>query len=124
MTEVVGIALVTAVAALTLRELGSRAAGVFLVFSAVVILGHAATLASETLSLAVDILPKSASEIGKSILKIVGISYISAIAENTCRELAAPSVAVSVSVFARAEMLALTFPYFAEMLDVCRELLL
>jgi hypothetical protein len=122
--EVVGIALVTVVATLTLRELGSRAAGVISVFSAVMILGSAANLAADTLLGAINVLPNGVGDIGKCILKIVGIGYIGGMAESTCRELSSPSVALGVSAFARAEMLAVVAPYFFDMLDVCKELLL
>ena len=65
----------------------------------------------------------SLGEGGKSILKVIGIGYVSGISTEVCRDLGAGGVAAAVSIFARLEALIVVIPHLVETVRIGMELL-
>ena len=59
----------------------------------------------------------------QSVLKVIGIGYVSGITSEVCRDLGALSIASVVSLVARLEVLLLVTPYLVEVLRLGMELL-
>ena len=62
------------------------------------------------------------SDICESAVKIVGIGYLASISSDACSELGFPGLSGPVSFAGRMEMLAISFPYFRELVSMGAEL--
>lgn len=64
------------------------------------------------------------TEAGETVLKVLGVGYLSGICSDVCRELGEPTVASAVSAVARLETLVLISPMLYEVLNLGLELAL
>ena len=122
--EVVGFALVSAVCAFFLGELGYRGARLVSVISAVMILVFVLNKISTPITELEDMLGGvSLSDIGVTIVKIIGVGYVTGISADVCNDMGAPRIADGLSLLGRVEIFTVVLPYFKEIITVGGELL-
>lgn len=123
MSTVIGVGIVASVCAYLLEGMGFRGTKIFLVFSSVLILSAVLELVSDKLLSAFIFFSKTPSDVGKSILKILGVGYVGGISADIARDLGAAGVSDGLNLFMRVEILAMIAPYFIEILKLCEGLL-
>lgn len=123
MTEIVAVAVITAVSAYILNALGFGGTRLFLAFSSVIMLIFAVERIGEELSRLLPIFTSSAEGILVSSLKVLGIGYIGGFFSDFCEELGAHGAASWLSLMLRIETLAVVLPYFTDILALAKELL-
>lgn len=121
--KICGGALIAAVCAFLLRELGWRGA---VAFSAVALALFFGILA-DGLSVAAGGISEIAAEYGvgeiaKEILKTVGVTYIFGICSDICAELGERSLSSALDAVGRVEILLIAMPYFIKVLRSAAEL--
>lgn len=119
-----GILLIAAVSALILKSFGFRGAPLVAVIASVSLIGSSA----DTLSGAVGIYEELAAHPDteryvSAALKAVGISYLSGISADACREIGETGIAKTVSLITRLELIALSLPFIKEILLLSESLL-
>ncbi len=116
-------ALVIAVCAFLLRELGWRGVPAFSVLSLAVFMGFASDGLSKLLSELTGLSETAnISFAAKEIFKIMGASYIFGICSDICSELGEKNLASALSVAGRVEILLIVMPYFLEIVRYAAEL--
>lgn len=118
------LALTALTASVLLRELGWRGVGVISVCVAVI---SAGTILPK-LSAIVDVMggfsaETGVSDVSKTVLKIVGIGYLSGLVSEVCRDMGEGSIASSVLTVGRMEMLFVAAPSFFEVIRLGLELM-
>ncbi len=111
--KICGGALIAAICAFLLRELGWRGAVAFSVIATAVLFGVLAdglSGAAEGISLAAR--EYGIGETAKEILKIVGLTYIFGICSGICTDLGERSLASVLDAVGRVEILMIAAPYF------------
>ena len=122
--KVCALAVIAAMTAFLLKDLGWKGVPVFCLIA----LASLLSLAGEHLK-TLGVLFGRLGEVGEvsegvgSILKVIGIGYVAGIASEVCRDLGAGSIATTVSLLARLEVLAVVMPYLVETLRLGMELL-
>ena len=122
--KISALAIIAAITAFLLKDFGWKGVPVFCLIAFVGVL----SLAKEHL-LSLGELFCSVGEDGglgdeaTSILKIIGVGYISGMTSEVCRDLGAASIASLVGLLARLEVLFLVMPYLLETLRLGMELL-
>lgn len=116
---VVGLALL-----LTLRGLKSESAVFVRAALTVTVVTAALGILSPAISFARMQLDMSGSEdYAKTMLKALGISYLTFICSSVCRDSGEPSVAAGVEAVGKAELVLLALPFLRNILQVMEELL-
>ena len=122
--QAVGIGVLFAMLSLLAKESGSKTASVQVAFAGVVLFGIALLRflpAFESISTLFTKL--SLEDEGSFLFKVVGVGYVSRIGSDVCRDLGAEGVAAKVELCGRAELLLLSLPLFAEVLEIAYSLL-
>ena len=119
-----GIAALSVVLSLILRECGFRGVRLFSAVSTLAII----FVLSEGVGTAVRMLGESAEAAGvgdgaKCVLKIIGISYAFGFGADMCRELGEVGISSAVLVAGRVEIFLVGAPYLTELLSVAVGLL-
>ena len=115
----VGIGLLSTFLALILKESGFKGARLFSLLAALAVIFSL----SEGLTEAVRLLGESANMAGasdgaRSVLKVIGISYIFGLAAESCRELGESGIASAVTLAGRVEIFLVGVPYLTELLSL------
>lgn len=120
------IGLLLSVMAMLLRSFGFRGAAVFSLFGVAVLLSAAAGELSDLVGKMGfgELFSGDAARYTAAIAKVVGCGYLFGICSDMCRELGEPGIAKAVTVGGRVEILLIAAPYFAEILEIGRELTL
>ena len=107
-----------------LRSLGWRAAPVFALISALIILGKIGDALFGVLD-TVASLGKYADieEAVGAALKILGLGYLFGISADLCRELGEGGIAKAVEVVGRIEIIVVILPFFEEIIKIGVELI-
>lgn len=114
-----GVALLTAMVALLLRECGFRGAPVVMAVGTCALLSLCAELLGEALPLLSafsfsDGLQRHAA----AVMRIVGIGWLSGLTADLCRELEAVGLARAVAVVGRVCMLGVALPFVTELVQL------
>jgi stage III sporulation protein AD len=118
------VALVAAVCAVVLGELGWRGRGAFGVVSAVIVLSFATDGLSEIgTALGSFSFVGELGELAEASMKIIGIGYVFGIGSDVCRELGEGAVASALNLVGRIEILLVTAPFFKEISELGLRLL-
>ena len=107
-----------AAAALLLKNLGFRGAGVF-VCAAIVFLIRSFSGALTSFGETYDFLVSRAdvAEYARAAAKVVGIGYLSGICSDVCREMGEGGIAKCIGVITRLELVAVAAPFILKMLE-------
>ena len=121
-----GVAVVAAGAAMLLRELKKEFEIPVRLTATVMLLLASVAMAEPVVSYFNGLLGASpiAGETAEILLRVLGISILSRTAGDICREMGATSVASSLEVAAKLEIIVLTLPLVTEALDAVKGLLL
>lgn len=120
-----GAALLLAVSAFALRELGWRGTPVFVTLGALLLLGEAFSLSEEVFLLFSRIGDGlGLSDTVRTVLKILGLGYLSSLTAEICRSLGEGTVAAAVVTAGRLGILLLAVPFFEKILTYGMEALL
>ncbi len=122
--RVAGAALLVAICAMLLRELGWRGVPIFCIAAALSLLSLVLpyfTKLTELFSSFSD--AYGITESASAILKVVGISYLGGVTAEACTDLGAATVASAVNVVARLEIALIAIPFISEMLKLGVELI-
>ena len=122
--EFFGAVILLAISAFMLRSLGWRAAPVFALISALIILGKIGDALFGVLD-TVASLGKYADieEAVGAALKILGLGYLFGISADLCRELGEGGIAKAVEVVGRIEIIVVILPFFEEIIKIGVELI-
>ena len=120
------IGLLLAVMAMLLRSFGFRGAAVFSLFGVAVLLSSAVGEISGLVGKLGfgELFSGDTAKYTTAIAKVVGCGYLFGICADMCRELGEQGIAKAVTVGGRVEILLIAAPYFAEILEIGRELAL
>ena len=117
--EVIGLGVLFAMLSLLAKESGSKTAAAQVAFAGVALFGFAFIRFLPVFSEAKALFEKlSLEKEGVFLLKAVGVGYVSQIGGDVCRDLGAESVAAKIELCGRAELLLLSLPLFAELLEL------
>ncbi len=119
MFKFLGIALLLLVTAMLLKSFGWRGAPIFAAIGAQLLLSEA--VAGIASILESDVFFGLGYDIEKPIraaLKILGLGYLFGIVSDICRELGESGIAKAVEVVGRVEIIAVTLPFFEEIIRV------
>ena len=116
------LVIIGAVCAALLREFGWRGVPVFCAVCIICTLSLVLPYLAEGISLVKFLGEYGVSDICESAVKIVGIGYLTSISSDACSELGFPGLSGPVSFAGRMEMLAISFPYFRELVSMGAEL--
>ena len=124
MLKICALGIITAVSAFLLKDFGWKGAPVFCLIGFIAML----SLAGEQFSSLREVISYvgesgGVSEGAADILKVIGIGYVAGISSEVCRDLGAGSIAASVAVFARLEVLVIVAPYLLEAVKLGMELI-
>lgn len=118
------MAVLVALCALLLRELGWRGVPVFCVVAAVSLLSLVLPYFKELSALFSSFSESyGLNEAATAVLKVVGIGYLGGVTADVCNDLGTPTVVSAVNVVARLEILLVSLPFFSEMLRMGVELI-
>lgn len=120
---VIGALLLVAASALLLKSFGFRGAPVVAAVGIVAALSYYGEALSEIF--AVFTYLDTVSDTGEYVsaaLKIIGISYLSGISADVCREIGEGGVAKCISVITRLELIALSLPFIKEIISLALSL--
>ena len=124
MTELLALAFLSASTVLILRTLGYKGAGVclalFVITAFSIIIERVGEIYSGVLHLFDN---RMASEAIKVLFKVLGVTYLFSIVEESCEALGEGKIAKIVEVGGRVEIILLLMPYFKELLLIGGELL-
>ena len=117
--EVIGLGVLFAMLSLLVKESGSKTTAAQVAFAGVALFGFAFVRFLPVFSEAKALFEKlSLEKEGVFLLKAVGVGYVSQIGGDVCRDLGAESVAAKIELCGRAELLLLSLPLFAELLEL------
>lgn len=117
-------ALLVAILAALLSELGFRQKKLFVVLSLVVILSMLAEGIGELFSAALSLADSAGiSDAAKCAVKAVGLGYIFGFTADVCEELGEKGIANAVTIGARVEIFLVALPYFEKTVRLGIELL-
>ncbi|MBO5790200.1 MAG: hypothetical protein J6R40_03495 [Clostridia bacterium] len=117
--EVIGLGVLFAMLSLLAKESGSKTTAAQVAFAGVALFGFAFVRFLPVFSEAKALFEKlSLEKEGVFLLKAVGVGYVSQIGGDVCRDLGAESVAAKIELCGRAELLLLSLPLFAELLEL------
>ena len=115
----IGLGVLFAMLSLLAKESGSKTAAAQVAFAGVALFGFAFIRFLPVFSEAKALFEKlSLEKEGVFLLKAVGVGYVSQIGGDVCRDLGAESVAAKIELCGRAELLLLSLPLFAELLEL------
>ena len=118
------IALISVFCAVILRELGWKSGGITATFCALILFSLLAEgIASGVREIEYLTGLSGVSDLGKSVLKIIGIGYIYGMSADICKDMDQHTVASALSAVGRAEILLSVLPYFKDILELGLELL-
>lgn len=121
MTELIRIsaaAILLAIAAYLLRELGWRGAIAFSVFGAAVFLSFLADGLKDAVGGITRVAEASGTlTLAGEILKVLGASYVFGIASDICRELGEKTTASALLAVGRVEIFLISMPYFIKIAE-------
>ena len=119
MIRVAGFALISAISAYFLSELGFKGSRLAAAVPAVCLLALAAERLGVLFSDAEEILAVSGvTEIGAVLIKIVGIGYVTGICSDICRDVGSERISEGVSLIGRLECLTVVLPYFLKIIGI------
>lgn len=122
--KVAGLALLVAFSAFLLRGFGWKGVPVFISVAFIGIISYALPYVRQIGGFIGDIASQNGvGTAAASVLKVVGIGYLSSISADVCRELEASSLATAVILIGRIEIIAVVVPYFEEMMRIGGELI-
>lgn len=117
-------ALLVAILAALLSELGFRQKKIFVALSLVVILSMLAEGIGELFSAALSLADSAGiSDAAKCAVKAVGLGYIFGFTADVCEELGEKGIANAVTIGARVEIFLVSLPYFEKTVRLGIELL-
>ncbi len=118
------IALIGALTAFILRELGVRSVGIFGVVCGAVILSMGLDAARD-MGIAFSELAElcDIAEIAADILKIIGVGYIFGICSDICSEVGEAGTGSALALIGRLEVVGIALPYFKKIIDTAISLL-
>lgn len=122
--KICAVGLISAVCLLLLREVGWRGAPIFAAVASLAIIGFVLPEIkdmSEGLASALDLV--GATETARSVIKIVGLSYLFGISADVCREVGSDRIASAVILAGRIEIALVAVPYVIQMLKLGMELM-
>lgn len=120
-----GAALLLAVSAFALRELGWRGVPVFVTLGALLLLGEAISSAEGLIRLFLHLGEETGlTDTVRTVLKILGLGYLTSLTAETCRALGEGAVASAVVTAGRLSILLLAVPFFEKLLTYGMEALL
>lgn len=122
--SVMALILLTAVSTLILKSFGFKGAMLVAVLAAVTLIssyGDALREVSSVFSILSS--DSDVSEYVNAALKVAGISYLSGISADICREIGETGAAKTVSVVTKLELILLSVPYVKEILNALISLL-
>lgn len=124
MSDILAIAFIGVCASLVLKNIGYKGAGVVVSVVIICILGSLVDkigeIKNELFALFDDAL---ALKCGQTLVKILGVTYLSSICEQTCEALGEAQIAKGVEVWGRVEIIAILMPYFKSLLRLGGEFL-
>lgn len=124
MTELLAFAFLTAATVLILRTLGYKGAGVCLALFVITAFGIIIEKIGEIYGGVLKLSDNPmATEALKVLFKVLGITYLFSIVEESCEALGEGKIAKMVEVGGRVEIILLLMPYFRELLLIGGELL-
>ena len=119
-----GLAILAAIVVFLLRAFGWKGTPVFICIVFIGLLTYAFPYLEQISSLIKEKAALSAVQgAGSSILKVVGIGYITGITSDICRELDSFSLSSVVSLVGRIEIIAGVLPFFNDIMSLGGELL-
>lgn len=119
-----GVALLLTVAAFTLREFGWRGAPVFVTFGALLLLRTVFDSAIPLFRLLSSLGADAAfSETAGTVLKILGIAYLTSLTAGVCRGLGEGTIASVTETAGRLGVLLLALPFFEKLIGYAAETL-
>lgn len=117
MSEVIGVAVISAVCGYLLEQLGFGGTRLYFAFSSVIMLliciEAAGPLLSSLMSLAEGEL---ATEVGGAALRVLGIGYIGGFFSDFCSGLGAKGASDGLMLFTRIQIIGVVMPYFLDVL--------
>ena len=117
------VGIVCSVCALLLKELGWRAAPVFATISALAVISIALPGVRSLGDGITSVLSAAgASEVARTVLKIIGVGYLSGICADLCRDIGSERVGTAVMFAGRMEIAIIAMPYVLKMLKLGLEL--
>ncbi len=119
----IGALLLVAVSALLLKSFGFRGASVVVAVGIVAAISYYSDSLSEIFSIFTYL--DTASDAGEYVsvaVKIIGISYISGISADVCREIGEGGIAKCIYVITRLELIALSLPFIKEIISLAMSL--
>lgn len=118
------LALLIALCAFVLRELGWRGAPLFCIIGALGIITLILPDISEAVSLFSSLSDEyGASEAGRSVLKIIGVGYLGGVCSDICRDMGEGGAASAVVLVTRVEIIAIALPHFLNIIRLGGELI-
>ena len=117
-----GVALLTAVSALLVRECGGRLALPISLTGGIVLLLAALPRVEETVAVFSRLGALGGGEWISVILKILAVGYTVELGADICRDLGEPSLAARLEIFGRLEILALALPAILSLLELALSL--
>lgn len=124
MLKVCALGIVAASAAFLLKDFGWKGTPVLCLICFVGILSLAGERLSQLRELFLFVGREGElTQSVESILKVIGIGYLSGLTAESCRELGAGSVATAVNLVGRLEVAAVMLPYLVEIIKLGTELL-
>jgi len=122
--KLIGAALLLAVTAFLLKQLGWSGAPVFAVICALFLLVETADALTGIFNSVINAGEAvSISEPIGAALKTLGAGYLFGISSDVCRELGESGIAKAVEVVGRVEIIAIVIPYFEEIIKLGVELI-
>ena len=119
MIKIAGFAIIGAICAYFLAELGFKGSRLVAAVPAVCLLVLAAERLGTLLSGADEIMSFSGvTDIGGALIKIVGIGYVTGICSDICREVGSERISDGVTLIGRLECLAVVLPYFMKIIGI------
>lgn len=114
--KTVAYVLITLFLGVILRELGFKGARLVFLLGTVSLVGAAAVCVGELLSFAKDV-GSDSEEYAVAMLKIVGIGYVFGICADVCTDLGEGTLAASVCLIGRLEILTVSLPFIKSIVE-------
>lgn len=119
MIKIVGFALVSAICAYFLSELGFKGTRLVAAVPVVCLLAFVAERLGTLLSDAREILSLAQiGDISAALIKIVGIGYVTGICSDVCRDVGSERISETVNLIGRLECLTVVLPYFSKIIRI------
>ena len=124
MVKACAVGLVCSVCVLLLREFGWRGAPVFAAVSALSIISFVLPEIKGVVGEISGVISSvGASEVAASVLKIVGVGYISGVCADVCRDIGAERIGSAVTLVGKIEIAVISLPHVVNMLRLGLELM-